>query len=82
MTHLTAADVAFLVIGVVVVAFTVMSALVTVVVPRGEPVRLTNTAFRASRKLFELRNDLLRHDYERRDRSTAPRSGGTSWGGG
>lgn len=81
MTHLTAADVAFLVIGVVVVAFTVMSALVTVVVPRGEPVRLTNTAFRASRKLFELRND-LRHDYERRDRSTAPRSGGTSWGGG
>jgi signal transduction histidine kinase len=53
----------------VVVAATVMSAIVTVVVPRGEPVRLTNAVFRISRKLFELRSDVLKHDYERRDRA-------------
>jgi hypothetical protein len=66
---LTPADVAFVVVGITVVALTVLSAIVTVVVPRGEPVRLTNAVFRASRKLFEVRSDLLRHDYERRDRS-------------
>ena len=63
------ADVAFLVVGIVIVAATVMSAIVTVVVPRGEPVRLTNAVFRISRKAFEVRSDLLKHDYERRDRS-------------
>lgn len=71
MSDLTVADVAFLLLGVTVVGLTVLSALVTVVVPRGEPVRLTNAVFRASRKLFEVRSDLLRHDYERRDRAMA-----------
>jgi hypothetical protein len=63
------ADVALLAAGIVVAAATVMSAIVTVVVPRGEPVRLTNAVFRVSRKAFEARSSLLRHDYERRDRS-------------
>ena len=68
---MTLADGVFLVVGIVVVGLTVLSAIVTVVVPRGEPVRLTNAVFRASRKVFELRSDLLRHDYERRDRAMA-----------
>ena len=68
---MTAADAVWFVLGIVVVVVTVMSAIVTVVVPRGEPVRLTNAVFRASRKLFEWRSDVLRHDYERRDRSMA-----------
>ena len=69
VSDLTAVDALLLAVGIVVVGLTVMSAIVTVVVPRGEPVRLTNAVFRASRKLFEWRSDLLRHDYERRDRS-------------
>lgn len=66
---MTVADFAFLGVGALIVVLTVLSAIVTVVVPRGEPVRLTNAVFRASRKLFVLRSDVLRHDYERRDRS-------------
>ena len=66
---MTPADVVGVVVGAVVVVLTVLSAIATVVVPRGEPVRLTNAVFRVSRKLFELRSDVLRHDYERRDRA-------------
>jgi hypothetical protein len=66
-----AVDIALAVDGAVVVALTVLSAIVTVVVPRGVPVRLTRGVFRASRSLFELRSRILRHDYARRDRSMA-----------
>ena len=41
--------------GATIVALTVLSAVVTVVVPRGVPVRLTRLVFRTSRRLFELR---------------------------
>lgn len=41
--------------GATVVALTVLSAVVTVVVPRGVPVRLTRLVFLTSRRLFELR---------------------------
>jgi hypothetical protein len=65
------ADVAIALAGAIVVGLTVLSAIVTVVVPRGVPVRLTRAVFLFSRKLFELRSDAFRHDYERRDRSMA-----------
>lgn len=68
---LSPADWFFLVAGIAVAAATVLSAIVTVVVPRGVPVRLTRAVFLFSRKLFELRSALFRHDYERRDRSMA-----------
>ena len=68
---LSPADWLFLVAGVAVAAATVLSAIVTVVVPRARRVRLTNAVFLFSRKLFELRADLFRHDYDRRDRSMA-----------
>lgn len=41
--------------GATVVALTVLSAVTTVVVPRGVQVRLTRLVFRTSRRLFELR---------------------------
>lgn len=41
--------------GATVVALTVLSAVTTVVVPRGVPVRLTRLVFLTSRRLFELR---------------------------
>jgi hypothetical protein len=68
---LSPADWLFLVAGVAVAAATVLSAIVTVVVPRARRVRLTNAVFLFSRKLFELRANLFRHDYDRRDRSMA-----------
>ena len=64
-------DVALGVAGALTVALTALSAIVTVVVPRGVPVRLTRAVFVTSRKLFELRSNVFRHDYERRDRSMA-----------
>ncbi|MEA3021032.1 MAG: hypothetical protein QOI47_2556 [Actinomycetota bacterium] len=64
-------DVALAVAGGIVVILTVLSAIVTVVVPRGVPVRLTRTVFLFSRKLFELRGVVFRHDYEKRDRAMA-----------
>jgi hypothetical protein len=67
----SAADWVFLVAGALVVLATVLSAIVTVVVPRARRVRLTAAVFLFSRKLFELRSHLLRHDYDRRDRSMA-----------
>lgn len=64
-------DVVIALAGAAVVAATVLSALVTVVVPRGESPRLTRAVFLASRKLFETWSDVRRHDYERRDRIMA-----------
>lgn len=66
-----ALDILLAVIGGVVVAATVLSAIVTVVVPRGVPVRLTTAVFRLSRKLFELRSTIFRHTYEQRDKQMA-----------
>ena len=71
MGFVNAVDIALAVVGSMVVALTVLSAIVTVVVPRGVPVRLTRAVFLASRKLFELRSSLFRHDYEKRDRAMA-----------
>jgi hypothetical protein len=53
--------------GVAVILATLMSAVRTVIVPRGVPVRLTRRVFRAMRSLFELR---VGRDasYARRDR--------------
>ena len=65
------ADWLLLVAGMAVATLTVLSAIVTVVVPRGVPARLTRAVFGFSRKLFEARSQLFRHDYERRDRSMA-----------
>ena len=64
-------DVVLAIAGGVVVVLTVLSAIVTVVVPRGVPVRLTRTVFLFSRKLFELRSGIFRHDYDKRDRAMA-----------
>jgi hypothetical protein len=68
---LSAADCLFLAVGIVVAAATVLSAIVTVVVPRARRVRLTGAVFITSRKLFELRSRLFRHDYDGRDRAMA-----------
>ena len=64
-----ALDVALAVAGGAVVVLTVLSAIVTVVVPRGEPARLTRVVFVTSRGLFDLRSRLFRHDYEQLDRA-------------
>jgi hypothetical protein len=61
----------FLVLGIAVAALTVLSAIVTVVVPRPRRARLTNAVFLFSRKLFELRGDVLKHDYDKRDAAMA-----------
>jgi hypothetical protein len=65
----TVVDIVVAAAGALVVTLTVLSAIVTVVVPRGEPARLTRTVFRISRRLFELRSVVLRHGYEKLDRS-------------
>ena len=65
------ADWIFLVLGIAVAALTVLSAIVTVVVPRPRRARLTNAVFLFSRKLFELRGDVLKHDYDKRDAAMA-----------
>lgn len=69
MGRVWVADVAIALAGAIVVTLTVLSAIVTVVVPRGEPARLTRAVFRVSRKLFEVRSTILRHEYEQRDRA-------------
>jgi hypothetical protein len=46
--------------GLTVVLLTVLSAVATVVVPRGLPVRLTRVVFRTTRRLFDLRARLAR----------------------
>jgi len=63
-------DVLILIAGVAVVVATMMSAIRTVVLPRGVPVRLGRQTFRAVRQLFELRIG-KRAEYERRDRIMA-----------
>ena len=56
--------------GVTVVVAVFLSAVSTVVVPRGVPVRLTRAIFGATRKLFEVRARFAR-TYEDRDRAYA-----------
>src|SRR4051794_10058182 len=66
---MTVVDVVVAVAGGLVVTLTGLSAIVTVVVPRGEPAKLTRAVFRVSRRLFEIRSTILRHGYEQLDRS-------------
>jgi hypothetical protein len=56
--------------GAAVVALTFLSAVITVVVPRGLPVRLTRLVFRALRPFFERRGRFAK-TYEARDRAMA-----------
>lgn len=56
--------------GVGVVTAVFLSAVSTVVVPRGVPVRLTRAVFRTVRRLFELRSRFA-STYEERDRAMA-----------
>ena len=56
--------------GAAVVAAVFVSAVCTVVVPRGVPVRLTRVVFRSVRRLFEVRSRLA-SSYEERDRAMA-----------
>jgi hypothetical protein len=64
------ADGAALLAGTVVVAATFLSAVTTVVVPRGVPVRLTRIVFLLIRQLFALRSRFA-GSYEERDRAMA-----------
>ena len=66
----TAAGVAAFVAGAAVVAAVFLSAVCTVVVPRGVPVRLTRIVFRSMRRLFEVRSRVA-STYEERDRALA-----------
>jgi fumarate reductase subunit D len=66
----TAGDTAVFVVGAAVVAAVFLSAVCTVVVPRGVPVRLTRVVFRTMRRLFELRSRFA-STYEERDRAMA-----------
>src|SRR2546421_3373383 len=66
----SARDVAVLLAGAGVVAATVLSAITTVVVPRGVPVRLTRIVFLLMRKVFALRSRFA-DTYEERDRAMA-----------
>ena len=66
MAGATAAFVA----GAAVVAAVFLSAVSTVVVPRGVPVRLTRVVFRTVRRLFEMRSRFA-STYEERDRAMA-----------
>jgi fumarate reductase subunit D len=66
----TAGDAAVFIVGAVVVAAVFLSAVSTVVVPRGVPVRLTRVVFRTMRRLFELRSRFA-STYEERDRAMA-----------
>ena len=56
--------------GAAVVAGVFLSAVCTVVVPRGVPVRLTRVVFRSVRRLFEVRSRTA-SSYEERDRAMA-----------
>jgi hypothetical protein len=66
----TAAGVAAFAAGAAVVAAVFLSAICTVVVPRGVPVRLTRIVFRSMRRIFEVRSRLA-STYEERDRAMA-----------
>jgi hypothetical protein len=66
----TAGHAAVFVVGAAVVAAVFLSAVCTVVVPRGVPVRLTRVVFRTMRRLFELRSRYA-STYEERDRAMA-----------
>ena len=66
----TAADVAAFAAGLVWVAAVFLSAICTVVVPRGVPVRLTRVVFRMMRRFFALRSRFA-SSYEERDRAMA-----------
>ena len=66
----TAVDVAVFAAGAAVVAAVFLSAVCTVVVPRGVPVRLTRIVFRSIRRMFEVRSRLA-STYEERDRAMA-----------
>jgi hypothetical protein len=68
---LNPADVAILLLGIAVVAATVLSAIVTVVVPRARRVRLTGAVFLFSRALFEVRANIFKHGYDKRDKAMA-----------
>jgi hypothetical protein len=63
-------QVAAFVAGAAVVAAVFVSAVCTVVVPRGVAVRLTRVVFRSVRRLFELRSRFA-STYEERDRAMA-----------
>ena len=65
-----AAAVAAFAAGAAVVAAIFLSAVCTVVVPRGVPVRLTRIVFRTMRRIFEVRSRLA-STYEERDRAMA-----------
>ncbi len=66
----TAVDVAAFAAGATVVVAVFLSAVCTVVVPRGVPVRLTRIVFRSIRRVFEVRSRLA-SSYEERDRAMA-----------
>ena len=65
-----AAEVAVFAAGLVWVGAVFLSAVSTVVVPRGVPVRLTRIVFLTMRRLFSLRSRLA-DSYEKRDRAMA-----------
>ncbi|MBV9254825.1 MAG: hypothetical protein JO054_11370, partial [Actinobacteria bacterium] len=66
-----AGRVAALLVGVAIVLATFGSAIRTVVLPRGNPARITRLVFRSMRRLFSIR--IGRHPtYERIDRVLAP----------
>jgi len=66
----TAGDVAAFALGLAWVAAVCLSAVSTVVVPRGVPVRLTRIVFLTMRRLFELRSRFA-DTYAERDRAMA-----------
>jgi hypothetical protein len=66
----TAADVAAFAVGLAWVGAVVLSAIQTVVVPRGVPVRLTRIVFISVRRVFEFRRRRVK-TYEERDRALA-----------
>jgi fumarate reductase subunit D len=66
----TLGDVAVFLAGAFVVGAVFLSAVSTVVVPRGVPVRLTRVVFRTMRRLFGLRSRFA-STYEERDRALA-----------
>jgi hypothetical protein len=71
MSQWTAArDAAVVLFGATVVIATGLSAITTVVVPRGVPVRLTRAVFVNVRKVFEFRSRFA-ETYEERDRAMA-----------
>lgn len=67
---MNAVEVVVFTAGAVIVGAVFLSAVTTVVVPRGVPVRLTRAVFLAMRRLFEVRARVAR-TYEDRDRAYA-----------